>query len=144
MLGVTSDSFVDYGCFSGTNDVVSFRNLRRDARLVVPCRGGQQPGANYAHLAAFVRTAPRDQVPPFLFALDSLFVVCCFPRRFSVCPTGNMLVRSVLHERVSLSGRRFRLVFYCFVYTKHAVNTHGGMSWVRLFALYATQPLLHR
>ncbi|CAB1118327.1 unnamed protein product [Ectocarpus sp. CCAP 1310/34] len=53
----------------GTDDVVSFRNLRRDARLVVPCRGGQQPGANYAHLAAFVRTAPRDQVVKFFGAV---------------------------------------------------------------------------
>ncbi|CBN75995.1 conserved unknown protein [Ectocarpus siliculosus] len=53
----------------GTNDVVSFRNLRRDARLVVPCRGGQQPGANYAHLAAFLRTAPRDQVVQFFGAV---------------------------------------------------------------------------
>ncbi|CAN0293856.1 unnamed protein product, partial [Ectocarpus fasciculatus] len=53
-----------------TDDVVSFRNLRRDARLVVPCRGGQQqPGANYAHLAAFVRTAPRAQVVKFFGAV---------------------------------------------------------------------------
>lgn len=42
--------------------MVSFRNLRKDARLVVPCKG-EKPGANYAHLAAFVRTAPREQVP---------------------------------------------------------------------------------
>lgn len=46
---------------AGTNEVVSFRNLRKDARLVVPCKG-QKPGANYAHLAAFVRTAPKEQV----------------------------------------------------------------------------------
>lgn len=45
--------------------MVSFRNLGKDACLIVPCEaehGEQERGANYAHLAAFVRTAPREQV----------------------------------------------------------------------------------
>lgn len=53
----------------GTNDVVSFRNLRKDARLVVPCKGEDKPSVNYAHLAAFVRTAPREQVRQFFGAV---------------------------------------------------------------------------
>lgn len=39
--------------------VVAFRNLGRDAVLVVPCPVG--PPAAYAHLAAFVRHAPDAQ-----------------------------------------------------------------------------------
>lgn len=47
--------------------MVSFRNLGRDACLVVPCNAGTDGGVakgkyNYAHLAAFVRTAPAEQV----------------------------------------------------------------------------------
>ncbi|CAM9169441.1 unnamed protein product [Pylaiella littoralis] len=53
----------------GTNEVVSFRNLRKDARLVVPCEAEQERGANYAHLATFVRTAPREQVVKFFGAV---------------------------------------------------------------------------
>lgn len=45
---------------AGTTDVVTFRNLRGDAKLVSPCRGGASVA--YAHLANFVRLAPRDQV----------------------------------------------------------------------------------
>ncbi|CAM9663548.1 unnamed protein product, partial [Laminaria digitata] len=52
----------------GTTNVVTFRNMRKDARLVVPCRG-EQTGINYAHLAAFVRTAPRIQVIKFFGAV---------------------------------------------------------------------------
>jgi hypothetical protein len=39
--------------------VVSFENLGRDAILIVPCPRATMPA--YAHLAAFVRTAPVDQ-----------------------------------------------------------------------------------
>lgn len=45
---------------TGTSDVASFRNMRKDALLVSPYRAG--PTAAYTHLAAFVRGAPRDQV----------------------------------------------------------------------------------
>jgi Family of unknown function (DUF6940) len=43
----------------GARDVVVFRNLGGDADLVVPYDIGT--GANYAHLAAFLRTAPPAQ-----------------------------------------------------------------------------------
>eukprot|EP00903_Cladosiphon_okamuranus_P016565 g15282.t1 len=57
----------------GTNEVVSFRNLRKDARLVVPCKGEEKPGANYAHLTAFVRTGPEEQVIKFFGAVGEAF-----------------------------------------------------------------------
>lgn len=43
---------------SGTSDVATFRNLGGDARLVAPYRAGNY---DYAHLASFVRSAPKDQ-----------------------------------------------------------------------------------
>ena len=43
---------------AGGADVVDFDNLGGDARLIVPCAGS---AGGYAHLAAFVRTAPRAQ-----------------------------------------------------------------------------------
>lgn len=133
---MTSDSFIDY-CFSGTNDVISFRNLRRDARLVVPCRGGQQPGANYAHLAAFVRTAPRDQVPtaadlPFLLAaLDCLFCGLLFSKTFMPAPEVEtcLFVLSVGGARKGFlcAAVSSHLVLYCFCVHEPRINTHGGL-----------------
>lgn len=35
--------------------------ISRDATLVCPCQGTDVPDAAYAHIAAFVRTAPRMQ-----------------------------------------------------------------------------------
>eukprot|EP00752_Nemacystus_decipiens_P003071 g2846.t1 len=72
LASVSADghAFAEYiASGEGTNDVVWFRNLRKDARLVVPCKGEDKPGANYAHLAAFVRTAPREQVIKFFGAV---------------------------------------------------------------------------
>jgi len=42
-----------------TDEVVAFENPGRDACLVAPCPLGDE--VNYAHLAAFVRGAPRRQ-----------------------------------------------------------------------------------
>lgn len=53
----------------GTTDVVTFRNLRGDAKLVSPCRGGASVA--YAHLANFVRLAPRDQVIKFFASIGA-------------------------------------------------------------------------
>ena len=53
-------SFAEH--FKGGN-VVSFPNLGGDAKLIVPeCRSEEQ---HYAHLAAFVRNAPAEQVIDF-------------------------------------------------------------------------------
>ena len=52
------DSFA--GHFNPTKPVISFYNLGRDARLVVPCPQG--PLSAYGHLAAFLREAPEAQV----------------------------------------------------------------------------------
>lgn len=46
-------------CFTD-QPVAVFDNRGRDARLVVPCPRANGPG--YPHLAAFVRTAPADQI----------------------------------------------------------------------------------
>jgi hypothetical protein len=48
-----------FGDTAGSDDVVSFPNLNRDAILVVPCPIG--PRSAYGHVAAFVREAPDDQ-----------------------------------------------------------------------------------
>lgn len=48
---------------AGPEGVVSFENLGRDALLVVP--SPLDPAADYAHLAAFVRTAPATQTLAF-------------------------------------------------------------------------------
>jgi hypothetical protein len=44
----------------GANSVVAFENLGGDAELIVPT--GVAPGANYAHLAAFLRSAPAGEI----------------------------------------------------------------------------------
>ncbi|CAM9808612.1 unnamed protein product, partial [Discosporangium mesarthrocarpum] len=48
----------------GTTAVVTFQNLGRDATLVVPCAAPNSVPTNYAHLAGFLRTAPKEQVGP--------------------------------------------------------------------------------
>ncbi|CAM9944397.1 unnamed protein product [Scytosiphon promiscuus] len=75
--------FAEYIDGATTDDVVSFRNLRKDACLVVPRQGKDQrhpqqqqqqdsaAGANYAHLAEFVRTGPREQVMDFFAAVGA-------------------------------------------------------------------------
>lgn len=45
--------------FRAANPVVTFANLRGDARLIVPCPIAE--AAAYGHLAAFVRRAPESQ-----------------------------------------------------------------------------------
>jgi hypothetical protein len=44
--------------------VVTFSNLGGDANLVVPCPASDQ--ANYAHLASFLRSAPKEQIHELL------------------------------------------------------------------------------
>lgn len=48
---------------SGKQGSVSFKNLRGDALLVAPCPMDEY--ADYAHLAAFMRTASEDQAALF-------------------------------------------------------------------------------
>ncbi|MEM8892222.1 MAG: hypothetical protein AAGD28_29855, partial [Bacteroidota bacterium] len=43
--------------------VVSFKNLGRDASLIVPCP--LDAVTDYPHLASFVRTAPEEQIHDF-------------------------------------------------------------------------------
>lgn len=62
--GALADRVADRGPFAdhfdATRPVVRFANLRGDARLVVPCPG--PAGQAYAHLVAFLRTAPTEHV----------------------------------------------------------------------------------
>lgn len=51
-------TFASYFTETG-NGIVEFTNIGKDALLIVPCP--PQANANYAHLAAFLRQAPRDQ-----------------------------------------------------------------------------------
>jgi hypothetical protein len=47
------------GAGKGTLEVIASRNLGGDAELVIPCDSGR---GEYAHLASFLRTAPRAQI----------------------------------------------------------------------------------
>ncbi|MEL6812817.1 MAG: hypothetical protein AAFP76_15925 [Bacteroidota bacterium] len=51
------------GHFEGSEKVVSFYNLGKDAKLVVPIPESNQ--TDFAHLAKFVRSAPKDQLHAF-------------------------------------------------------------------------------
>jgi len=51
------DEFI--GKFKGTNSVVFFPNIGKDAHLVVPAKNG--PDDTYAHIANFIRNAPEEQ-----------------------------------------------------------------------------------
>lgn len=44
----------------GASNVVEFQNLRKDARMIVPCE--LEPLANYCHLGSFLRSAPNEQI----------------------------------------------------------------------------------
>ncbi len=60
-------AFAEHFAASSGAPVLAFPSLGRDAQLVVPTpRGPLEP---YAHLAAFVRDAPRDQVDAVLRTL---------------------------------------------------------------------------
>jgi hypothetical protein len=48
------------GAGVGSNGIATFANLGRDARLIVPC--ASIPHAQFAHLTAFLRTAPHPQI----------------------------------------------------------------------------------
>ena len=64
LAGVAADAGAFAAYFSReTGDVAVFPNLGRDACLVAPCPRG--PQAAYAHLAAFVRSAPDTQQQAF-------------------------------------------------------------------------------
>lgn len=52
-----AETFAQY--FVEDQTVLSFDNLRGDAKLVVPC---QLEGYSYPHLAQFVRSAPKNQI----------------------------------------------------------------------------------
>ena len=60
-LKADSSHFQAY--FTKDARVVSFYNLGRDAKLVVPCALGQS--TNYAHLANFLRTGEERQIQEF-------------------------------------------------------------------------------
>ncbi|MEZ5956708.1 MAG: hypothetical protein R3C27_05785 [Hyphomonadaceae bacterium] len=47
------------GSGKGTHEVVASSNLGGDAELIIPCDSGE---GGYAHLASFLRTAPRAQI----------------------------------------------------------------------------------
>ena len=60
--------------FTKKESVVSFSNLGGDARLLVPCpvEDEQGDGVHYAHLAAFVRNSPEEQMHTFWNKLGKL------------------------------------------------------------------------
>ena len=60
---ITADEQTFKKYFKEGQKVVSFSNLGGDAQLVVPTP--QIDPSNYAHLAIFVRNAPKDQIRKF-------------------------------------------------------------------------------
>ena len=55
-----SSAFSEYIDNCGAASVIEFKNLRKDARMIVPC--GSEPSTNYCHLGAFLRSAPNEQI----------------------------------------------------------------------------------
>jgi hypothetical protein len=66
-LDVRADPTEFRSYFQPGEDVVSFDNLGGDALLVVPCPTSSS--ANYSHIGAFHRTAPRSQRHAFWVAV---------------------------------------------------------------------------
>ena len=55
-----SSAFSEFIENCGTSSVVEFKNLHKDARMIVPCES--EPSANYCHLGSFLRSAPNEQI----------------------------------------------------------------------------------
>jgi hypothetical protein len=55
-----SSAFSEFIENCGASNVVEFQNLRKDARMIVPCES--EPSANYCHLGSFLRSAPNEQI----------------------------------------------------------------------------------
>ena len=55
-----AEAFAEHFAGAGSDGVVEFPNLGKDAIMVVPCPNNG-PLSAYGHLAAFVRQAPRSQ-----------------------------------------------------------------------------------
>lgn len=56
-----ADTFRKHFACDGPEGVVHFTNIGKDAVLVSPCPVTPPTEANYGHLAAFLRTAPKEQ-----------------------------------------------------------------------------------
>lgn len=54
-------SFADHFTDKTAAEVISFKNIRGDATMVVPCPGTDEPDV-YNHLGSFVRAAPEAQI----------------------------------------------------------------------------------
>ncbi|KAL9178810.1 hypothetical protein ACHAXT_003941 [Thalassiosira profunda] len=59
---------------TGGKKVCAFANLGGDARLVAPLPQSQVNDSTYSHLAAFVRTAPKEQIAEFWKASASNYL----------------------------------------------------------------------
>ena len=55
-----SSAFSEFIENCGAASVIEFQNLRKDARMIVPCDA--EPSANYCHLGSFLRSAPHEQI----------------------------------------------------------------------------------
>lgn len=69
-----------------SGSTVTFSNLGGDATLVVPCPAHTQ--ANYAHLASFLRTAPKSQIAELWSAVSAALLARVSDRRVWLSTAG--------------------------------------------------------
>jgi hypothetical protein len=84
-VGMRADisSFSEFlGSKDGTSDVTVFSNLGRDAILVAPTPATGVDRNTYAHVAAFVRKAPRQQVDRLWQRVGQSALECADSRSF--------------------------------------------------------------
>jgi hypothetical protein len=104
--------FVQY--FPQKNDltarpVVSFKNLGKDAHLIVPLPFSDT--ANYAHLSAFLRTAPPTQIGELWSEVAKVYSQVLQKQAYTWLSTAGLGV-SWLHIRVDSRPKYYRYLAY--------------------------------
>lgn len=107
-----ASSKLDYTAFAPyfdtEEDVIAIKNIKGDATLVIP-RPIMQ-GASYEHLAAFVRTAPREQLLRFWQLVGRTCEAAISEQPFWLSTAG--LGVSCLHVRLDTRPKYYRYAPY--------------------------------
>lgn len=109
---IQADSTVFDEHFRGHESVVTFWNLRKDAKLVVPEPLG--PKVHYGHLAVFVRNAPLVQVALFFQKVAESYYQSLGAEPLWLSTSG--LGVSWLHVRMDVHPKYYRYLSYTQVF----------------------------
>jgi uncharacterized protein DUF6940 len=103
-LDVPADptDFIAY--FQDGTEVVSFKNLGRDALLIVPCPVSKS--ANYSHIAAFHRSAPDTQQHEFWITVAQAVTASIGPQPLWLSTAGGGV--DWLHMRLDERPKYYR------------------------------------